>query len=130
MQSNKKISTIFINNDTSNPISVDCTVVGEKENGMWSWSIENITRIGLVVSDKEEIDITKQIFSNKRALALITSQAASEEDQCIDILTDEPDVNPIIEEKKDSLFEMACNITRAHAKAFYGIDLNGKGGAE
>lgn len=32
------------------------------------------------------------------------------------------------EEKKDSLFEMACSITRAHAKAFYGIDLNGKGG--
>lgn len=30
----------------------------------------------------------------------------------------------------NSLFEMAANITRAHAKAFYGIDLNGKGGVK
>jgi hypothetical protein len=36
----------------------------------------------------------------------------------------------LFEKKPDnSLFEMAANITRAHAKAFYGIDLN-KGGVK
>jgi hypothetical protein len=32
------------------------------------------------------------------------------------------------EEKQESLFELATRITRAHAKAFYGIDLNKGGG--
>lgn len=91
----RKITTIFINNETSNPISVDCTVSGE--NG--DYSIEDITRVGLVVGDKEEIDITKQVLSNKRALALITSQAADETDQIEEILTDNVDENVLIDEK-------------------------------
>jgi hypothetical protein len=123
-------TTIRINNDTSNPINVDCVIAGEKYAlNMWAWEIEKVIRISLVVGDKEEIDITKTL--TPRAIALFTSQAGTEVDQIIDALEGNADENVAVEEKKeDSLFEMAANITRAHVKAVYGIDLNGKGGVK
>jgi hypothetical protein len=127
----RKITTIFINNDTSNPISVDVVIAGEKHAlNVWDWAIEKVTRVGLVIGDKEEIDITNKALSNPRALALITAQAASEDDQVIDALEGSKDENVAVEEKQDSLFEMMADITRAHAKAVYGIDLNGNGGVK
>jgi hypothetical protein len=127
----RKITTIFINNDTSNPISVDVVIAGEKHAlNVWDWAIEKVTRVGLVIGDKEEIDITNKVLSNPRALALITAQAASEDDQVIDALEGSKDENVAVEEKQDSLFEMMADITRAHAKAVYGIDLNGNGGVK
>jgi hypothetical protein len=127
----RKTTTIFINNDTSNPISVDVVISGEKHAfNIWDWAIEKVTRVGLVIGDKEEIDITNKVLSNPRALALITAQAASEDDQVIDALEGSKDENVAVEEKQDSLFEMMADITRAHAKAVYGIDLNGNGGVK
>jgi hypothetical protein len=125
----KKISTtIHINNDTSNPIAVDVTVTGDYEflRG-WDFEINEITRVELVISDKEGIDITKQVLSNSRAKALILSQVANEDDQIAEALDGDNDANEQIDEmREESLFEQAANIARSHAKIFYGIDLNGK----
>lgn len=111
----RKVTTIFLNSNSSNPLAVEISIIGEKENMQWSWSYD-INRIELVIGDKEGIDITKQV--NNRALALITSQIDDEQDQIIEALEENKAPN------KDSLFEMACNITRQHAKIHYGIDLN------
>lgn len=110
-----KVITIFINSDTSNPISVDAVISAEKENGSWSWSIDELKRVGFVIGDKEEIDITKLL--TKKAVSLLTSQVADQDDQIIEALEERK------APKKDSLFELACNITRQHAKIHYGIDL-------
>jgi hypothetical protein len=92
----RKSTTIFINNDTSNPISVDVVIVGEKHAlNVWDWAIEKVTRVGLVIGDKEEIDITNKVLSSPRALALIKAQAASEDDQIIDALEAKPEPEPI-----------------------------------
>jgi hypothetical protein len=116
----KKQTTIFINNDTSNPISVQCVIEAEKENGNWQWYIDRIVSVGLVVGDKEEIDISPSFKNNPRAIALITSQVASEDEQIIDAFEDK--------KEDDSLFELLAESVRRYNKVFYGIDVKGGNG--
>lgn len=85
---NTKI-TIFINNNTSNPIAVTAVISAEYEFGPgWEWSIDEIKSVELMLSDKEGIDITRQITTNPRALALLEAQVVNEDDQVIDALTE------------------------------------------
>lgn len=77
--------TIFINNDTSNPLAVECQISGEKEIS-WSWSIDKIISIEMMVSNKVGVDITKNILRDRRSEALILSQVSDEEDQIIEAL--------------------------------------------
>jgi hypothetical protein len=94
----KITTTITINADTSNPINVDCVIAGEKHAfNIWDWEIEKVKSVELVIGDKEGIDITKTLTS--RALALITAQAASEDDQIIDALEGNADENVLIDEQ-------------------------------
>jgi hypothetical protein len=81
-----KNTTIYINNETSNPIAVEVLLNAEKENGSWNWSIEHVESVELVIGDKEGINITSKIRENKRAMALLISQVADQDDQIIDAL--------------------------------------------
>jgi hypothetical protein len=97
-----KTTTIFINNNTSNPIAVGVTIEAEEMPvSGWSWTIEKINCVELVISDKVGIDITRQIQRDARALALLTAQLKEEDDQVIDFLTDERDVNEEIDELQE-----------------------------
>jgi hypothetical protein len=88
-----RTTTIYINNYTPNPIAVECVIRGDR----FDYEIYQIKSIELVVGDKEGINISRNIMSNKRALALITSQVAAEEDQIIEALKGE-DENVQIDE--------------------------------
>lgn len=93
----KVTTTIWINNDTSNPISVEAVIAGEKENGLWCWSVEHVKNIQLIVGEKENVDITSKLKNNSRALSLITSQVSEEIDQIIDALTGSNDENIFVD---------------------------------
>jgi hypothetical protein len=80
----RKQTTVFINNNTSNPIAVECMIRGQKENGSWYWEIERIISVELSISDKVGIDITKQVLRDKRAEALLLNQVNDEADQIIE----------------------------------------------
>jgi hypothetical protein len=125
----KKLTTVFINNDTSNPIAVQCSIRAQKENGSWYWEIEKIISVELQLGNGAcGIDISDKILSRSLAIDLMLSQVNGQQDQIIDALEEERNSDKAGEReqyKEESLFEMACNITRVHAKAFYGIDLNG-----
>jgi hypothetical protein len=110
-------TTIYVNNDTTNPLAVDVTINAEKQPlNVWDYEI-SINRVELVVGDKEGIDITKQLTA--RATALIAAQVNEEEDQINDALNEAEEPEP-----QESLFDQMAGIVKAHAKAFYGIDLN------
>lgn len=97
----KITTTIRINNDTSNPIAVNAVISGEYNHPSgWEWNIDKILSIELVIGDKEGIDITNKILlTNPRALALLTSQIADEEDQIVDALTEGEDENVQIDQQ-------------------------------
>jgi hypothetical protein len=82
----KKITNFFNISDETNPLMVEATINAQLEEGGWVWEVEAIHRIELVVGDKEGIDITKQIFSNPRALALVTSQVKDLDEQAYEAL--------------------------------------------
>ena len=99
-------TTIFINNDTSNPSAVGVTIDAYYDYpGGWEWSITSINSVELMIGDKEGIDITKQVLTNTRAKALITAQVADEDDQIVDALTENEDENI----KTDELIEKRTN---------------------
>jgi hypothetical protein len=111
----KITTTIYINNDTTNPLAVDVTITAEKQPlNVWDYEIK-VNRVELVVGDKEGIDITKQLTA--RATALITAQVNEEEDQINDALNE-------AEEPEPSLFDQMADVVRRTTKAMYGIDLN------
>lgn len=116
-------TTIFINNDTSNQIAVECSIRGQKENGSWYWEIERIISVELQLSNGAAgVDITNQLTAAAKFCLL--TQVNEQDDQIIDALEEEY-ITP--KPQHDSLFEQFANITRAHAKIFYGIDLMGGG---
>lgn len=95
----KVITTIQINNEASNPIAVEAAITGYHEYpGGWEWEIDEIKRVELVMGDKEGIDITRQVLSNKRALAILISQVGEEADQIADALNESEDENIQIDE--------------------------------
>jgi hypothetical protein len=93
----KITTTIYINNDTTNPLAVDVTITAEKQPlNVWDYEIK-VNRVELVVGDKEGIDITKQLTA--RAMALITAQVANEEDQINDALNEAEDENENVDQR-------------------------------
>jgi hypothetical protein len=90
-------TTIYINNDTTNPLAVSVTINAEKQPlNVWDYEI-SINRVELMISDKEGIDITKQLTA--RATALITAQVNEEEDQINDALNEAEDENENVDQR-------------------------------
>lgn len=96
----KITTTIRINNDTSNPIAVEAVIIGEESfPGGWDWEVQSIKSVELCLGDKEGIDITHKILTNPRAIALLTSQVADEDDQITEALAETVDDNIQIDQQ-------------------------------
>lgn len=84
-----KITETFQLSDSLHPLMVNATLEVELENGCFSWDVLSINWVELQVAEKEGVDITKQIFSNPRAKALIESDVAGCEDQIMQAFQDQ-----------------------------------------
>jgi hypothetical protein len=97
MKSTKTL--IIIDRDSFNPIHVTATISGDYEFPRgWDFSIDKIHSVELVIGDKQGVDITKQVMSNARSLALIEAQVADEDEQIIEALEGLNDANVQIDE--------------------------------
>jgi hypothetical protein len=100
MKSTKTL--IIIDRDSFNPIHVTATISGDYEFPRgWDFSIDKIHSVELVIGDKQGIDITKQVMSNARSLALIEAQAADEDEQIIEALEGLRDENEEIDHMRE-----------------------------
>jgi hypothetical protein len=84
----RKIRQFFnISNCDHNPLMVEATIVAELENNEWTWQVDQIHTVETVIANKEGIDLTRQVLSNPRALALITSQVSDCSEQVYEALS-------------------------------------------
>lgn len=86
MNKSTTLTDTFQIDGDNNPLMVKATLCIEKEDDGYTWNVTHIHWVELQVGTKEGIDITRQVMSNTRAKALITSQVADQEDQIIEAL--------------------------------------------